>query len=62
MNVKMNREGYANIEDVLTQGQQALSPEAFEAAVNETSALVLDTRKPEDLRKRIYPERHQHRP
>ncbi|MDO6391787.1 MBL fold metallo-hydrolase [Pontibacter sp. BT731] len=47
MNVKMNREGYANIADVLTQGQQALSPEAFEAAVNETGALVLDTRKPE---------------
>ncbi|WP_299986632.1 MBL fold metallo-hydrolase [uncultured Pontibacter sp.] len=47
MNVKMNKEGYANIEEVLTQGQQALSPEAFEAAVNETGALVLDTRKPE---------------
>jgi hydroxyacylglutathione hydrolase len=47
MNVKMNKEGYANIEDVLTQGQQALSPEAFEAAVNETGALVLDTRNPE---------------
>lgn len=47
MNVKMNREGYASIEQVLTQGQQALSPEAFEAAVNETGALVLDTRKPE---------------
>ncbi|PVY42243.1 MBL fold metallo-hydrolase [Pontibacter virosus] len=47
MNVKMNKEGYANITDVLTQGQQALSPEAFEAAVNETGALVLDTRKPE---------------
>lgn len=47
MNVKMNREGYANIDDVLAKGQQALSPEAFEAAVNETGALVLDTRKPE---------------
>ena len=47
MNVKMNREGYANIADVLTQGQKALSAEAFEAAVNETGALVLDTRKPE---------------
>ncbi|MBD1396448.1 MBL fold metallo-hydrolase [Pontibacter sp. JH31] len=47
LNVKMNKEGYSSIEDVLTQGQQALSPEAFEAAVNETGALVLDTRKPE---------------
>lgn len=47
MNVKMNKEGYANIDEVLAKGQQALSPDAFEAAVNETSALVLDTRKPE---------------
>ncbi|SIT77627.1 MBL fold metallo-hydrolase [Pontibacter indicus] len=47
MNVKMNKEGYANIDEVLAKGQQALSPDAFEAAVNETGALVLDTRKPE---------------
>ena len=55
MNVKMNKEGYANIEDVLTQGQQALSPEAFEAAVNETGALVLDTRKPETFARGFIP-------
>ena len=55
MNVKMNREGYANIEAVLEQGQQALSPEAFEAAANETGALVLDTRKPEDFAKGFIP-------
>ena len=55
MNVKMNREGYANIEEVLQQGQQALSPEAFEAAANETGALVLDTRKPEDFAKGFIP-------
>ncbi|MFD2247378.1 MBL fold metallo-hydrolase [Pontibacter ruber] len=55
MNVKMNREGYANIEEVLTQGQQALSPEAFEAAANETGALVLDTRKPEEFAKGFIP-------
>lgn len=47
LNVKMNKEGYDNIEDVLAQGLQALSPEAFEAAANETGALVLDTRNPE---------------
>jgi hydroxyacylglutathione hydrolase len=47
MNVKMNREGSANIEQVLRQGLQALSPEAFEAAANETGALVLDTRQAE---------------
>ncbi|GHA81548.1 MBL fold metallo-hydrolase [Pontibacter akesuensis] len=47
LNVKMNKEGYDNIESVLEQGLQALSPEAFEAAANETGALVLDTRSPE---------------
>jgi hydroxyacylglutathione hydrolase len=55
MNVKMNKEGYANIEGVLAQGQQALSPDAFEAAVNETSALVLDTRNPDDFAKGFIP-------
>ncbi|MDX5396497.1 MAG: MBL fold metallo-hydrolase, partial [Hymenobacteraceae bacterium] len=47
MNVKMNKEGYNNIDDVLAKGLQQLTPEAFEAAANETGALVLDTRKPE---------------
>ncbi|MBC5994375.1 MBL fold metallo-hydrolase [Pontibacter cellulosilyticus] len=49
LNVKMNKEGYANIDDVMAQGLQELSPEAFEAAANETGALVLDTRKPEEF-------------
>lgn len=47
LNVQMNKEGYDNIERVLEQGLQALLPEAFEAAANETGALLLDTRKPE---------------
>jgi hydroxyacylglutathione hydrolase len=47
LNVQMNKQGYDNIADVLEKGLQALSPEAFEAAANETGALVLDTRNPE---------------
>ena len=47
LNVKMNKEGYEDIEDVLKRGTQALSPEAFEAAANETGAIVLDVR-PQD--------------
>jgi glyoxylase-like metal-dependent hydrolase (beta-lactamase superfamily II)/rhodanese-related sulfurtransferase len=43
-NVKMNISGYDSIDAVLERGQQALSPAAFEAAANETGALVLDTR------------------
>ena len=44
MNVKMNKEGYADLYDVIERGTQALSPEAFEAAANETGAIVLDVR------------------
>ena len=44
LNVKMNKEGYAPIDDVLAQGTRPLSPDAFEAAANETGAVVLDVR------------------
>ena len=43
-NVLMNIKGYESIDKVLDKGLQALSPEAFEAAANETDALILDTR------------------
>lgn len=46
-NVKMNKEGYENIADVLKHGTQPLGVEAFEAAANETGPLMLDTRSPE---------------
>lgn len=48
-NVRLNREGYENLESVLERGTQALAPEAFEAAANETGALVLDTRDAEEF-------------
>lgn len=46
-NVRMNKEGYDSIDDVLTRGSQALAPDAFETAANETGALILDTRAPQ---------------
>ncbi|WP_207435062.1 MBL fold metallo-hydrolase [Sabulibacter ruber] len=49
LNVQLNKQGYASIENVLTQGLQGLSPGALEALVNETGALVLDTRKAVDF-------------
>ncbi|GAB4135015.1 MAG: MBL fold metallo-hydrolase [Bacteroidia bacterium] len=55
LNVKMNKEGYDNITDVLERGTQALSPEAFEAAANETGAIILDTRKAEVFGKGFVP-------
>jgi hydroxyacylglutathione hydrolase len=44
LNVMMNIQGYDSIDKVLERGQHALTPDAFEVAANETSALVLDTR------------------
>ncbi len=44
LNVKMNREGYEDIEDVLQRGTTALAPDAFEATANDTGAVVLDVR------------------
>lgn len=46
LNVMMNIKGYESIDEVLKRGTQALKPEAFEAAANETDALILDTRDP----------------
>ncbi|MCE7066304.1 MBL fold metallo-hydrolase [Dyadobacter sp. CY326] len=54
-NVKMNRDGYESIDDVLERGDQALFAEAFEAKANNTGALILDTRKPEDFAKGFIP-------
>ncbi|MFD1188335.1 MBL fold metallo-hydrolase [Pontibacter rugosus] len=55
MNVQMNRDGYENIDTVMQQGLQALTPDAFEAAATETGALVLDTRKPQEFAKGFVP-------
>lgn len=44
LNVKMNKEGYQHVDEVLKRGTQALSPAAFETAANETGAIVLDVR------------------
>ena len=39
----------------MERGQQALSPEAFEAAANETGAVLLDTRDPQTFAKGFVP-------
>ncbi|WP_347372783.1 rhodanese-like domain-containing protein [Aequorivita sp. Q41] len=44
MNVKMNREGYTNFDEVITEGTKPLAPETFEKIANETGAIVLDVR------------------
>lgn len=44
LNVKMNKEGYDDFDKVLNRADTALNVEEFEAAANETGAVVLDTR------------------
>ena len=48
-NARLNKEGYEPIDAVMKRGSQALPPDAFEAAVNETGALVLDVRNAADF-------------
>jgi glyoxylase-like metal-dependent hydrolase (beta-lactamase superfamily II)/rhodanese-related sulfurtransferase len=55
LNVMMNIQGYDSIDDVLARGQHALSPDAFEAAANETNALILDTRDAQTFAKGFIP-------
>ncbi|MCF2443451.1 MBL fold metallo-hydrolase [Dyadobacter sp. CY345] len=43
-NVMMNIRGYESIDTVLERGSRALDTRAFEAAANETDAVMLDTR------------------
>ena len=43
-NVMMNITGYESFDKVITKSNNPLSPEAFEAAANETEAIILDVR------------------
>lgn len=49
LNVKMNKEGYESIDNILEQGLRALNPTEFEVAANETGAVVLDVRHQDDF-------------
>jgi hydroxyacylglutathione hydrolase len=48
-NVRMNKNGYESVEKVMKRGLKAWNPSEFEEIVNESNALVLDTRKPADF-------------
>ncbi|MBS1659948.1 MAG: MBL fold metallo-hydrolase, partial [Bacteroidetes bacterium] len=54
-NVMLNKQGYEPFDNVRSRGLHPLSPAAFEAAANETSALILDTRRPQDFAKEFIP-------
>ena len=48
-NVLLNIQGYESLDKVMDRATTSFSPEAFEAAANETGALVLDTRDAENF-------------
>jgi glyoxylase-like metal-dependent hydrolase (beta-lactamase superfamily II)/rhodanese-related sulfurtransferase len=48
-NVLMNIKGYESLDTVMKRGEKPLTPDAFEAAANETAALMLDTRDASDF-------------
>ncbi|TLV02463.1 MBL fold metallo-hydrolase [Dyadobacter luticola] len=54
-NVLMNIRGYESIDTVLDRGTHALEPAAFEAAANETDAVMIDTRDAESFAKGFVP-------
>jgi glyoxylase-like metal-dependent hydrolase (beta-lactamase superfamily II)/rhodanese-related sulfurtransferase len=51
LNVKMNKEGYADLSEIIKEGSHALSPNEFEKLANETAALILDVRTQEEFAK-----------
>ncbi len=55
LNVAMNKQGYDPIDEVMKRGARPLSPRAFEAAANETDALLLDTRASQSFAKGFIP-------
>ena len=44
LNVKMNKEGYEDIDTILKSGTTPLDPEAFEKLANQSGAVILDVR------------------
>ena len=49
LNVKMNKSGYEDINEVLARGSRTLAPNEFEQIANENGALILDVRHQNDF-------------
>lgn len=56
LNVKLNKEGYQSIDDVIKTGTTALSVADFELVANETDALILDVRHQTEFIKGFIPQ------
>ena len=56
MNVAMNKKGYESFDKVLNKGMRELTAEEFEAAAEETGALILDSRHDNDFYNAFIPQ------
>jgi hydroxyacylglutathione hydrolase len=55
-NVRLNKTGYENLDTVLKRGLTPMNAAAFEAAAEETDALIIDTRHQNDFIKGFVPQ------
>jgi len=55
LNVKLNKEGYQHIDEIITKGTTALSVDDFEKIANDTGALILDVRHQSEFIKGFIP-------
>lgn len=56
LNVKMNKSGYDDIDNVLSRGLNPLDPDSFEVLANEAVALILDVRHQDEFVKGHIPQ------
>tara|TARA_B100000575_G_scaffold182402_1_gene146529 strand:- start:23233 stop:24645 length:1413 start_codon:yes stop_codon:yes gene_type:complete len=56
LNVKMNKSGYDDVENVLSRGLNPLDPESFEILANKAGALILDVRHQDEFVKGHVPQ------
>jgi hydroxyacylglutathione hydrolase len=48
-NAQLNKQGYSSFDDVMSTGKKALEPAVFEKLANDSEALILDVRKPQEF-------------
>ena len=56
LNVKMNKEGYDDIDKIINNGTKPLNTKEFERIANQTNAVVLDVRNQNDFAKAHIPQ------
>lgn len=55
LNVKLNREGYEDVQEIIKRGKVGLNPDDFENIANQTRAIILDVRTADEFAKAHVP-------